>query len=69
MQLGCVLYKHDIVGKVVNGFEKLKVRISIWAVNGGQNQVLCVRKVNVDHQGFVFGYDIKINVTVFFIDN
>ena len=29
--------KHDIVGKVFDGFEKPKVRISIWAVNGSQN--------------------------------
>ena len=28
---------HDIVGKVADGFEKPKVRISIWAVNGSQN--------------------------------
>ena len=45
------------------------VRISIWAVNGSENQVLVVRKVNVDHRGFVVGYDIKIYVTVFFINN
>ena len=59
----------DIVGKIVNGFEKPKVRISIWAVNGSQNQVLGVRKVNVNHQGFVVGYGIKICVAVFFINN
>ena len=53
----------------VNRFEKPKVQISIWAVNGSQNQVLVVRKVNVDHQGFVVGYDIKICVIVFFISN
>ena len=29
--------KHDIVGKVVDGLEKLKVRVSIWAVNSSQN--------------------------------
>ena len=51
------------------GFGKPKVRISIWAVNGSQNQVMVVRKVNVDHQDFVVGYDIKIYVTVFFINN
>ena len=45
------------------------VRISIWAVNGSQNQVLVVTKVNVNHQGFVVGYGIKIYVTVFFIYN
>ena len=61
--------KHDIVRKVVNCFEKPKVRISIWAVNGSQNQVLFVIKLNVGHQGFVVGYDIKIYVTVFFINN
>ena len=42
--------------------------IYIWAVNGSQNQVMAVRRVNVDHQGFVDGYDIKICVTVFFIN-
>ena len=31
-----IVDKHDIVGKVVNGFEKPKVQISIWAVNGSQ---------------------------------
>ena len=54
--------KHDIVGKIVNGSEKPKILISIWAVNGSQNQVLGVRKVNVNHQEFVVGYDIKISV-------
>ena len=49
--------------------KKPEVRISIWAVNGSQNQVLVVRKVDVDHQVFVVGYDIKICVTVFFINN
>ena len=43
--------------------------ISIWAINGSQNQVLVVREVDVNHQGFVVGYDIKICVTVFFINN
>ena len=33
----------------LSGFEKAKVRISIYAVNGSQNQVLVVRIVNVDH--------------------
>ena len=42
---------------------------SIWAENGSQNEVLVVRKVNVDYQGFVIGNDIEIYVTVFFIDN
>ena len=55
--------KHDIVGKVVNGFKQPKT------VNGSQNEVLAVRKVNVNHQGFAIGYDIEICVTVFFIDN
>ena len=57
--------KHNIVGKVVNGFKEPRVRISIWAVNGSQNEVLVVRKINV---GFVIGYDIEICVTVFFIN-
>ena len=56
--------KHEIVGKVVNGFEKPKVRISIWAVNGSLSQVLVVREVYVDHQGFAAGYNIKICVMV-----
>ena len=38
----------------------------IIPVNGSQNQV---RKVNVDHQGFVVGNDIVTYVTVFFINN
>ena len=37
----------------------------IWTVNGSHNQVLGVRKVYVDHQGFVVSYDIKIYVTIF----
>ena len=40
-----------------------------WAVNGGQDEVLVVRKISVDYQGFVIGYDIEIYVTVFFINN
>ena len=61
--------KHNIVGKVFNGFKQPKVQISIWAVNGSQNEVLVVRKVSVNHQCFVIGYDIEIYVMVFFIDN
>ena len=62
--------KHDIVGKVINGFKQPRVRISIWAVNGSQNEVLVVRKIIVDYQDFVISYDnIKIYVTVFFINN
>ena len=56
--------KHDIVGKVVYSFKQPKVWISIWAVNGSKNYVLVVTKVNVNHQGFVTGYDIEIYVTV-----
>ena len=59
----------NIVGKVVNSFKQPRVRISIWAVNGSQNEVLVVRKINVDYQGFVIGYDIEICVTVFSINN
>ena len=55
--------------RFVDGFKQPKVRIYIWEVNGSQNEVLVVRKVNVKHQGFVIGYDIEIYVTVFFIDN
>ena len=53
----------------MNGFKESRVRISIWAVNGSQNQVLVVGKINVDYQGFVIGYDIEIYVTVVFINN
>ena len=64
-----ITFKHDIVGKIVDGFKQPKIRFSIWAVNGSQNKVSVVRKINVDYQGFVIGYDIEIHVTVFFIDN
>ena len=40
--------------------EKRRVRISIWAVNGSQSEVLVMRKFEIDCQGFVFGYDIEI---------
>ena len=61
--------KHDIVGKVVDSFKQPKVCISIWAVNGSQNYVLVVRRVNVNDQDFLIGYNIKIYVTVFFVNN
>ena len=61
--------KDDIVRKVVDSFKQPKIRISIRAVNDTQSEVLVVRKVNVDNQGFVIGYDIEINVTVFFVNN
>ena len=47
--------KHDIVGKVVDGFEK---------------PVLVVRKVDVDHQGFVtiiFYCIITLNFEIYFL--
>ena len=34
--------KDDIVGKVVDSFKQPQVRISIWAVNGNQNEVLVI---------------------------
>ena len=58
-----------LLERLLNGFKQPRVRISIWAVNGSQNQVLVVRMVNVDHQGFVIDYDIKIYAMVFFINN
>ena len=53
----------------MDGFKQTTIRFSIWAVNGSQNEVLVVTKINVNHQGFVVGYDIEIYVAVFLIDN
>ena len=39
------------------------------AVNGSQNEVLVVRKINVDYQGFVIGYDVEIKLAVSFVNN
>ena len=61
--------KHDIVREVVYGLEKRRVRISIRAVNGSQNDVLVMRKFKVDCQGFVVGYDIEIFIPIFFVDD
>ena len=61
--------KHDIVRKIVDSFKQPKILFSIWVVNGSQNEVLVVRKINVDYQGFLIGYDIEAYVTVLFIDN
>ena len=50
--------KHDIVGKVVDKFEKHKIRFSIRAANGSQNELErpeWVGRVNANHQGFVIG--------------
>ena len=48
-----ISHKRDSVGKVVDGFKQPKVRIFIWAVNGSENEVLVVRKVNVNQQGLI----------------
>ena len=64
-----IAHKHDIVGKVVDSFKQPKIPISVRTVNGSQNEVLVARKVDVNNQGFVVGYDIKIYVTIFFINN
>ena len=61
--------KHDIIREVVYGLEKRRVRISIRAVNGSQNEVLAMRKFKVDCQGFVVGYDIEIFIPIFFVDD
>ena len=61
--------KHDIIREVVYGLEKRRVRISIRAVNGSQNEVLVMRKFKVDCQGFVVGYDIEIFIPIFFVDD
>ena len=41
----------------------------MWAVNGGQSEVLVARKFKIDCQGFVVGYDIKISIPKFFVYN
>ena len=64
-----ISYKHDIVGKVADGFKQPKVRFFIWAVNGSQNENLVVRDINVNYQGFIISYDIEICVAVLFINN
>ena len=45
------------------------VRISIWAVNGCQSEVLVIRKFEIDCQGFLIGYDIEVLIPVLFIYN
>ena len=60
---------HDIIGKAINGFKQPGVRISIWTVNGSQNEVFVVRKFNVNYQRFIIGYDIEIYVMVFINNN
>ena len=60
---------HDIIGEVVYGLEKRRVRISIPAVNGSQNEVLVMKKFKVDCQGFVVGCDIEIFIPIFFVDD
>ena len=61
--------KHDIIREVVYGLEKRRVRISIRALSGSQSEVLVMRKFEIDCQGFVFGYDIEIFISIFFVDN
>ena len=64
------LQAYDFIGKAINGFKQPGVRISIWTVNGSQNEVSVVRKFNVDYQGFIIGfYDIEIYVMVFINNN
>ena len=46
-----------------------RVRISNWAVNCCQSNVLVVRKVKINSQGSVFGYDIEIFIPIIFIYN
>ena len=45
------------------------VRISIWAVNGCQSEVLVIRKFEIDCQGFLICYDIEVFIPVLFIYN
>ena len=40
-----IVNKQDIVRKNVDGFHKPEVKISIWTLNGSQNQVLVVREL------------------------
>ena len=61
--------KHDIVGKIVDGLKKWKIWFSIWAVNGGQSEVLVTRKFKIDCQGFGVGYDIEISIPKVFVYN
>ena len=55
--------------KVADGLKKWKMRVSIWAVDGSQSEVLVARKFKIDGQGFVFGYDIEISIPKFFVYN
>ena len=45
------------------------MRVSIWAVDGSQSEVLVARKFKIDCQGFIFGYDIEISIPKFFVYN
>ena len=49
--------------------KECQVRVSIWAVNGCQSEVLVIGKFKFDCQGFVVGYDIEITISKFFVDN
>ena len=55
--------------RFVNGLEECQTRISIWAVNGCQSEVLVVGKFKINCQGFVVSYDIEIIIHIFFIHN
>ena len=57
------------LSEFVYGLEKRRVRISIRAVNGSQNEVLVMRKFKVDCQGFVVSYDVEIVIPIFFVDD
>ena len=43
---------------VVDGLKECQIRISIWAVNGCQSEVLVIGNFKINCQGFVIGYDI-----------
>ena len=57
------------LGKIVDGLKKWEIWFSIWAVNGGQSEVLVAGKFKIDYQGFVVGYDIEISIPKFFAYN
>ena len=47
--------------------KECQVRVSFWAVNGSQSEILVIRKFKIDCQGFVIGYDIEITMPIYYI--
>ena len=61
--------KNNLVRKCINHPKQPWTRISIWAINGSQNNLIPVSELNFDCNSLIVGNDIEMVIFPFLVDN